>query len=222
MIGVASKFPSCLFQSHSSIDMVSVELLSPPYPFLSCIYVPPQSTSCQMNQIIHALEFLPHQQCNLIVLGDFNAPDIEWSTLSASLTNSQAICNALFHLNMTQLISEPTHVKGNILDLLITNIDNYISDILVNSPSINLASDHFPITFNLAATYSPPKTAVRFVYDFTKADFNGLNNYLLDVDFSPCFDSPTVDDSWLQFKSVLLDAVSSFIPKIKIESLPIS
>ena len=58
--------------------------------------------------------------------------DIQWSNLHSSVHSSSLLCDTVFQHNLTQLIMEPTHIKGNILDLLITNIDNHINDLMVN------------------------------------------------------------------------------------------
>ena len=59
---------------------------------------------------------------------------------------------------------EATQVKGSILDLLITNIENYINNIIINSCTSALSSDNFIVAFDITATYSYKK-ATRYVFD---------------------------------------------------------
>ena len=50
--------------------------------------------------------------------------------------------------NLKQHIHEPTHIKGNILDLVITeNRDNYFQDATISRHDV---SDHFLVSFRLA------------------------------------------------------------------------
>ena len=63
---------------------------------------------------------------------------------------SQQFCNLKFDIGLDQLISLPTHnIKGNTLDLLLTNIEDNIDSIKVHSDPLLFPSDHYSITFNL-------------------------------------------------------------------------
>ena len=103
------------------------------------------------------------------MVGDFNAPDIKWSILSASAPSSTMLCDLIFRLNLTQLIIKPTQINiENYINiettLTYTNIENYINNISVNNHTSALSSDHFIITFDIAAAYSFKKTT-RYVLE---------------------------------------------------------
>lgn len=104
MICVSSTIPSRLIQSHSSVDMVSIELLSSPNIIISCVYIPPNCPKHYLTVVLDSMEDIFLLNKKLIVVGDFNAPDIEWSTLSASSPSSTMLCDLIFRLNLTQLI----------------------------------------------------------------------------------------------------------------------
>ena len=55
---------------------------------------------------------------NIVILGDFNAPDIDWLTLSADSGFSIQLCDLIFQYHLTQVNMSSTHEHGNILDLL--------------------------------------------------------------------------------------------------------
>ena len=55
----------------------------------------------------------------------------------------------VFQNNLSQLIHTPTHLKGNILDLVLTNSDELISNVEVTPPCHNMSSDHYIISFQL-------------------------------------------------------------------------
>ena len=57
---------------------------------------------------------------DLILLGDFNIPNIIWDTMSGSIPWSTNFCDFLFKLNLVQRITTPTHIAGNVLDVILT------------------------------------------------------------------------------------------------------
>ena len=94
---------------------------------------------------------------------------------------------------------------------------SYVNNIVINNCTSTLSSDHSIITFDIAANYSFKKTT-RYVLDFSKCDFDSLNSYLLDIDFTPCFVRDNINCSWQLFKAIILKATSLFIPKVKLKS----
>ena len=62
------------------------------------------------------LSYLYSVKClsNLLILGDLNLPDIDWSTYSGITNISNAYAEMAFDLNLTQLITSPTHIAGNV------------------------------------------------------------------------------------------------------------
>ena len=99
-----------------------------------------------MLEVLHAFNSVP---CNTLLLinGDFNCPDVDWDTLSDSNHLNIVLCDTLFDLNLTQLVREPTHIHGNILDLLVTNQPDQISDLSINNNTCASISDHHLITY---------------------------------------------------------------------------
>jgi len=66
------------------------------------------------------------------ILGDFNCPDIDWSTFSSDYAFSSSLCDLVFQYDFTQVIDCPTHVHGKILDLILTNSPDYVATITVS------------------------------------------------------------------------------------------
>ena len=108
------------------------------------MYVPPSCSEEYQQEAIHYLNSLP-TDCDIIALGDFNAPDIDWSTLTGSTNYSHSLCNAVYNKNLTQIIITPTHKQGNTLDLILTSsLSRNINLNIQTSPS-----DHYMITADL-------------------------------------------------------------------------
>ena len=77
-----------------------------------------------------------------------------------------------------------------------------------------MLSDHFTLTFSLSSTVpSSPHSRYKYVYDYPKADYDGLCSYLLDMDFSPCLLS---QDVWNIIKSTIHEGMSLFIPMVRL------
>ena len=114
----------------------------------------------------------------VILLGDFNAPDINRSTVSASSDFSSNLCDLIFQFNCVQQLDLSTHIHGNILDLIITTSVNTVSDInLTQEFNQVIKSDHHLISFKLCITYSTPITSKDpvYIFDYHKGDYDGLN-----------------------------------------------
>ena len=85
---------------------------------------------------------------------------------------------------LSQVVHSPTHLKGNILDLVLTNSDKLISNVEVIPPYHSLSSDHYIISFQLSLLKSVfSRVKPRYVFDFPKANLSGLCDILLDIDF---------------------------------------
>ena len=82
---------------------------------------------------------------------------------------------------------EPTHVKGNVLDLVLTSVNVTIDHLTIHPLSVINFSDHLVISFCLSIDVNAPKPG--YVFDVCKADFESISSFLLDLDFSPIFES---------------------------------
>ena len=111
------------------------------------------------------------------------------------------------------------NTQGNILDLVLTSDNIQISDLSFNHPGSIINSDHFLISFNL--NYEGSQSVVnkiRYVLDYTKADWDGLCSHLHYADFSMCFQSNDIEFVWSTVKSIIHEAMSRYIPKVKLNT----
>ena len=56
------------------------------------------------------------------------------------------------------------------------------------------------------------------MFDYSKADFTGLCDHLLDIDFSNCLQSNAVEHVWSSIKYVILKAMDIYIPKVRLKT----
>ena len=126
---------------------------------------------------------------------------------------SSDLCDLVFDHGLTQLVHDPTHIKGNILDLVITNSVDRVSAIHVDRSAFS-SSDHFPITFSLKVLLQKQISSHdRTIFcDFSKANFEGMQDFLLAWDFSECLSSNDVEVIWSLLSSAISAAIDQFVP----------
>ena len=116
---------------------------------LICIYNPRFSSKFR-SAAIEIINFLSHvfnQNSNLptVICGDFNMPDVKWNTYHSHSSDSVRILNSLFNHGFEQLVTLPTHINGNTLDLIFVNFSTcHVSEV---GTGITDFSDQFLISF---------------------------------------------------------------------------
>ena len=211
LLATISHIPSIVIYSNTSPDILTIKLLLHSPILISAIYIPPSSSDSLWSFLISYLSDLFQSDCPIVVVGDFNCPDINWDTLSATNHSSSRLCNLMFDFNLSQCVTEPTHIKGNILDLVLINSADILSEVTVSSPLST--SDHFSLSFNiLTKSYRPTSNSSSSFLNYTKADFLGMCDFLLDWDFSSCYASDNVEVIWSEIKSAISTAIDAFVP----------
>ena len=84
-----------------------------------------------------------------------------------------------------------------------------------------ISSDHYVVSFFpscISLSYSKPKP--KYVFNFSKADYDSICSFLLDVDFSVCLQSSNIEFIWAMISSFLHHAMYLYIPKTSIRSRP--
>ena len=188
LLAVADSIPTQLLPSPPNLEVLSIKILNRKQPIiLCCVYNPPISEIQYFNSLISYFTTLANTDDSFVLLGDFNLPDISWSSLSGTSTNTNFFCDFVFQYNLFQMIESPTHIQGNVLDLILTNDLELVTDLVVlPHQSQVISSDHLMITFSVSS-YSQ-SSFCNLPIDFPKANFSGLCDYLLSCDFSMCFE----------------------------------
>ena len=159
------------------------------------MYVPPNSSVEYYSNLLEFMKSLCSISNLLVIVGDFNMPGINWSTLTGSTPSEKAFCDIVFDLNLTQLVINPTHISGNILDLVLINAEVSLCNVTVLPQySVPIQTDHFIVLFTLSLSFcSTNKSSKAFIYDYSKADWSSLCSDLMNFDFTPCFTSTNVE-----------------------------
>lgn len=165
-----------------------------------------------INHVIASYSNLP-----LILLGDFNLPNIRWQNQPPTLQPFSSIASDFMDVctlfSLTQLITKPTRITqsvSNTLDLVLTSRPDLVSNITY-LPGL---SDHLLLTFDV--NLIPPKKArnTKTIRNYNKANFQAINVELssfLDI-FTASFDSRSVQTNWDMFLCKVNDLTSKYIP----------
>ena len=151
------------------------------YMLLINVYNPPLSSSYRVsaNQLVFDISDILNQfslicisngvsieRRRIILLGDFNTPDICWQSYHSSSVDSTLFLDAIDTWNLMQIIDKPTHIHGNI-DLVFVCDDHNITTNVLNER----LSDHFPIILEIAVSL-PSKDCTTAITTFSKRSFN--------------------------------------------------
>ena len=111
----------------------------------------------------------------LVLVGDFNFPDICWKYNTAEQDQPRRFLERVADNFLTQLVSEPTR-EGALLDLVFVNREGLVDDVAVGGRLGH--SDHEIIEFSILreTRKGDSRTAI---LDFQRADFV-LFRHLLD------------------------------------------
>ena len=106
-----------------------------------------------------------------IIVGDFNLDTVNWENCSSTSTIQSRFLEIFDNHCFTRLISQPTHCRGKILDILLTDSPHMISDVCINEHNEHVKSDHFSITFiiNLKVSIHRRKIKKSLRYSYKKA-----------------------------------------------------
>ena len=149
-----------------------------------------------------------------ILIGDLNFPEISWPDDSTTVELHRKFLDLIMaDLNHSQLISKPTHKNGNTLDLLFSNVPDLINNLSVLGRNEVCASDHFGITFSIKFDISIKKTVNRKVYNYSKADWKGLNFELKRINWNYVIEMHDPYTAWFLFKTIINNLCDKFIPK---------
>ena len=99
------------------------------------------------------------------------------------------------------------------MDLLLTNIPDKISNIKGFQDFLNL--DHQLIEFSMDLRIKRQSHIKRRLYNFKKADWNGLKHSLSLINWDLCFEENDIDASLTNWSDTFLAAVDQHIPTSK-------
>ena len=144
----------------------------------------------------------------LVLVGDFNFPDICWNYNTADKEQSWRFLERVGDNFLTQLVREPTR-GSNILDLLFVNREGLVGDVKVGGRLGQ--SDHKMLDFSILV--EPRRGVSRTAtLDFRRADFNLFRTMVERVPWEVVLESVGAQEGWEYFKETVLKVQDLTIP----------
>ena len=151
------------------------------------------------------------RNANLLVVGDFNKPDIVWSdpeNIHATGRNGEKFLQCVQDAYLTQHVTQPTRYRGdqkrNTLDLILSNQDDCI-DNLEYIPPLG-KSDHCGLLFNMLVTEEVKNNEKKEIYHYNKANFDVMRQDMQEVMWDS-LETMDVEEGW-KFISEKIENVS--------------
>ena len=232
-------YDECNIVNACGCDVLCVDVLVQKFKYrLITVYRPPSSCFGDKSDLLMKTSLLTdlvtrltHPTATTILLGDFNLPGINWSSLEMPIDGvHDSIYNCLTGLGYFQFVNDVTRlsITGNshILDLIFCT-----DEIAINVDSITAplgTSDHSIIHFQIFTAFDQTSTPginstlpqnnehkINLpVYDWSSADYSAINDAIHSVDwhvlFGQNFDANSI---WRELKNILWPIISLFVPQ---------
>ncbi|GAB0206109.1 hypothetical protein GRJ2_003076500 [Grus japonensis] len=145
----------------------------------------------------------------LVLMGDFNHPDICWRDNAAERKQSRKFLECVNDNFLLQVIEESTTRRGTMLDLSLTNKEGLVRDVKLKG-SLD-CSDHEMVEFRILRAVRRALSKLTTL-DFSRADFGLFRDLLGRIPWDKALEGRGAQDSWLVFKGHLLQAQEQCIP----------
>lgn len=182
---------------------------------LIVVYRAPSCPNPMMLKLVKALSDLISCDNPCLVMGDINLPKIDWSVPYAPNSSMEAVFVSFCVEHMlTQHVLHAT-LGANILDVVLSTIPHYVSDVMVTCPLGT--SDHACISFRL--DFPKPNETVVLKRDFKAANFELIRLYLSQIDWYGSFSTlEAVNDMYEMFLAILIHCIDIYVPLVSVKA----
>ena len=188
--------------------------------YFASYYRPPNDHLQSLEALHDSLTKLYRSQKtppNVVIAGDFNLPDINWTNHQTTNNSTASKHNKLLEITndfgLQNMVNDPTRIaSGNILDLILTSNPS----IIINTHTTPGMSDHESVTFNVNLNPVRNKKPPHQVYSYKSADWDQLKD---DIDklnleyFDIDPNSQDIDINWTFFRERLTTLINNNIPR---------
>ena len=171
---------------------------------IHCVYRSPNS-SVENDAMLN--EWIRGMRGSNVLIGDLNYPDIDWETESSG-QKARDFVAAIVERGMEQHVEEPTHISGNLLDLILCDAEGMIGDVRVIGRLGK--SDHETIRFRISVD-AKRMTETQSYFDHRRADIKGMKANLASEKWEDLKEMD-VNDMWKRIKDKLQELMARFTP----------
>lgn len=147
-------------------------------------------------------------QENVIIIGDFNFPEINWADVKI-IGSIHPFINCIQDSFLDQVIDKPSREK-NYLDLVLTSDRNFVQNVIVGEPFST--SDHQTICFDLVVEKVDQQVKI-VSYNYFKTNYEMVRENAKLRQWELIDESVDIDKNWTFFKKELLELRENFILK---------
>ncbi len=169
------------------------------------VYRPPCAPA---DSITEMTELVKAAEKNSVFIGDFNLPDIDWEGGMAR-GRSAGLMEAIENSFMEQMVDFTTQVKGNILDLIVTNIPERFED--VSEHGRLGKSDHFMIVAKISG--GTARQEENGAPDWRRADWDAMRAALREGDWMRSLRRKGAEEAWTTLKEKVTGLVGQHVPE---------
>ena len=221
---IHSSVPSCTI-SHPSLQTnycdvlwLTIPLHSSDMLLIGLVYRSPSCCTLESEQLLQHLSEVTdkHDASHVLLLGDFNAPSINWSRMSADSGFPDALLQLAVEQAWTQHVTFPTRFRPgqnpSCLDLIFSSAPHLIDEVHP-LPPLGF-SDHIILSHDIICYWARPDITCKFLRCFNKTDFNGMSSHLQESlrEVTP---TESVDHFYTSFTNSLTVADTLFVPRVR-------
>lgn len=191
------------------------------------VYIPPSSPLIAYENHCAAVDSVMSRYTDhiLYLAGDYNLPHAPWynddlgvACLEDGRATVQTVCSSFSYHNLYQ-INEVVNVNRVRLDLVFSH-DKTAFTVIADDPLLPCDHHHPAIVVHIPRVRDPKElTYDTYYYNFKMADFNGLNDYLCNVDWDQCFNNVCdINVAVDIFYDYLYEAINMFVPIARLKT----
>ena len=127
---------------------------------------------------------------------------------------SSLLCDLIFDLHLSPAVDSSTQITGSILNLVISNSADTMSNIRIHHNHL-ISSDDFIVAFSIKVVLPWVTWFHQSPFlNYSRADFNGMCYFLPDWDICACYHSSDIDVIWSLLESAISNAIDKFVPLV--------
>jgi len=175
------------------------------------VYYRPHDQEEEVDEAFYRQLKAASQSQALVLMGDFNHPDISWEDHTARHMQFRRFLQSIDDNFLMQTMEEPRR-RGVLLDLVLTHKEGLVESVQVGG-SLG-CSDHEMVNFRILRGGSRAISRIKTL-DFRRANFGLFKELLGGIPWVRALEGRGVQESWLLFKHHFLHAQDRCIPLSK-------
>ncbi|XP_050705629.1 uncharacterized protein LOC126990996 [Eriocheir sinensis] len=208
--------------SFREVSLLEVCLRKGDKLLLGCFYRSPNSSDDNNEELCDLLRNIcGNSYSHICLMGDFNTPHINWdlhTTSQPEHSHESMFLQTVQDCFLYQHVDQPTRARGtntpSILDLILTNEQNMVSDIEYHAPLG--ASDHKLLVFKYHCYCDRTNNKVKLYYKYNNGDYDGMRASLAGSEwlliFEEIVNNLNMEDTWTNLKQKILELRDEFVP----------